>query len=223
VTPEGKEHLDKARHCLTRARTVLAAGVGEDAGRNAYLVAFHAAQALIAERTGKNAKTHKGVHAQFARLTRNEPRLGLELRQFLAQAYDIKSIVDYGLGPDADVPLDRAGSAIDTAEQFVERVTELLRWPPGEFRERLTYICAPSENEYTATVTPTETGDTDFSFRLAGPSPSFQAPGFHLQRPIDSLGNVEYDIAFASSPLSLSIGVAFPRSPTLSVFGRAPS
>src|SRR5947208_12942805 len=63
-----------------RARTILAAGVGEAAGRNAYLATFHAAQSLIAERTGKDAKTHKGVHAQFARLTRNEPRLGSELR-----------------------------------------------------------------------------------------------------------------------------------------------
>ena len=124
MTPEAKEHFDKARQCLTRARTILAAGVGEDASRNAYLAAFHAAQALIAERTGKDAKTHKGVHAQLARLTRNEPRLGLELRQFLA--HDIKSIADYGLGPDTDVPLDRAGAAIDTAEQFVDRVTELL-------------------------------------------------------------------------------------------------
>ena len=81
---------------------------------------------MIAERTGKDAKTHKGVHAQFARLTRNEPRLGLELRQFLAQAYDIKSIADYGLGPETDVPLDRASAAIYTAERFVDRVTELL-------------------------------------------------------------------------------------------------
>jgi uncharacterized protein (UPF0332 family) len=51
---------------------------------------------LIAERTGKDAETHKGVHAQFARLTRNKTRLGRELREFLAQAYDIKSIADYG-------------------------------------------------------------------------------------------------------------------------------
>ena len=126
MTPEAKEHLDKARQCLSRARTILAAGIGEDAGRNAYLAGFHAAQALIAERTGKDAKTRKGVHAQFARLTRNEPRLCRELRQFLAQAYDINSIADHGLGPDTDVPLDRAGAAIDTAEQLVNRVTELL-------------------------------------------------------------------------------------------------
>jgi hypothetical protein len=46
-------------------------------------------------------------------LTRNEPRLGLELRQFLAQAYDIKAIADYGLDPDTDVPLDRAATAIN--------------------------------------------------------------------------------------------------------------
>jgi uncharacterized protein (UPF0332 family) len=81
---------------------------------------------LIAVRTGKDAKTHKGVHAKFARLTRNEPRLGRELRQFLAQAYDIKSIADYGVGPEMGVPLDRADAAIDTAEQFVNQVTELL-------------------------------------------------------------------------------------------------
>ena len=74
---------------------------------------------------GQRRQTHKGVHAQFARLTRNEPRLSLELRQFLAQAYDIKSIADYGLGSNTDVPLDRAGAAIDTAEQFVNQVMEL--------------------------------------------------------------------------------------------------
>ncbi|HEY1259349.1 MAG TPA: HEPN domain-containing protein [Stellaceae bacterium] len=126
MTPEAKEHFDKAHQCLSRARAILDAGIGEDAGRNAYLAAFHAAQALIAERTGKDAKTHRGVHSQFARLTRNEPRLGRELRQFLALAYDIKSIADYGLGPQTDVPLDRATAAIETAEQFVNCVMELL-------------------------------------------------------------------------------------------------
>lgn len=66
------------------------------------------------------------MHAQFARLTRDEPRLSLDLRQFLAQSYDMKSIADYGLGPDTDVPLDRAEAAIATAEQFVNRIADLL-------------------------------------------------------------------------------------------------
>jgi uncharacterized protein (UPF0332 family) len=126
LTPKAAEHLGKARQCLTRARTILIAGVGEDSGRNAYLAAFHAAQALIAQRTGKDAKTHRGVHTQFARLTRNETRLRPALRQFLPQAYDMKSVADYGLGPEADVPLDRAAAAIETAEQFVNPVAKLL-------------------------------------------------------------------------------------------------
>jgi hypothetical protein len=46
VTPEIGELLDKARDCLARARIILAAGVGEDAGRDAYLAGFHAAQAV---------------------------------------------------------------------------------------------------------------------------------------------------------------------------------
>jgi uncharacterized protein (UPF0332 family) len=79
---------------------------------------------LIAERTGKDAKTHKGVRAQFARLTRNYPRLGLERRQFLAQAYDIKSIADYGLGPIPTCRSTAPAAAIDAAEQFVRRHAE---------------------------------------------------------------------------------------------------
>jgi uncharacterized protein (UPF0332 family) len=69
LTPEAADHLAKASRCLTRARTILAAGVGEDAGRNAYLAAFHAAQALIAERTGKAAKTHKCAEPEIRHIS----------------------------------------------------------------------------------------------------------------------------------------------------------
>jgi len=126
VTPEAAGHLEKARHCLTRARVILAAEVPDVAAREAYLAAFHAAQALIAERTGKAAKTHKGVHVQFARLTRQEPRVDLQLRQFLPQSYDIKSIADYGLGSSDDVPVAQAVAAIETAARFVECIGDLL-------------------------------------------------------------------------------------------------
>jgi uncharacterized protein (UPF0332 family) len=66
VTPEVGEHLDKARECLACARIILGAGVGEDAGRDAYLAAFHAAQALILARSGKVVKTHRGVHTDYS-------------------------------------------------------------------------------------------------------------------------------------------------------------
>jgi uncharacterized protein (UPF0332 family) len=118
--------LDKARQFLTRARIILAAGVAEDAGRDAYLAAFHSAQALIAERTGKEAKTHKGAHVQFARLTKDEPRIDLELRRFLPQSYDMKAIADYETGPGAVIPREQAATAIETAARFVECIAGVL-------------------------------------------------------------------------------------------------
>jgi uncharacterized protein (UPF0332 family) len=125
MTPEVGEHLDKARECLLRAKIILDAGVGEDAGRDAYLAAFHAAQALILARSGKVVKTHRGVHRQFSQLAKNEAGLR-EFSRFLSQAYNLKDIADYELGPSAAVPLDRAEAAIAMAERFVDRVAEIL-------------------------------------------------------------------------------------------------
>jgi hypothetical protein len=45
--------LDKARELLDQADTVMGVGLNEAAGRTAYLVALHAAQALIFENTSK--------------------------------------------------------------------------------------------------------------------------------------------------------------------------
>jgi uncharacterized protein (UPF0332 family) len=106
VTPETGEHLAKARECLARAKIILGAGVGEDAGRDAYLAGFHAAQALILGRSGKIVKTHRGVHRLFCQLAKNEPVLR-EFARFLSQAYNLKDIADYELRPDATVPRKR--------------------------------------------------------------------------------------------------------------------
>jgi uncharacterized protein (UPF0332 family) len=111
---------------LTRARIILAAGVAEDAARDAYLAAFHAAQALISERTGKNAKTHTGVHIAFARLAKDELRIDTELRRFLPQSFNMKAVADYELGPDAVIPAEQAATAIETASRFVACIEGLL-------------------------------------------------------------------------------------------------
>ena len=47
MTPEAERYLDKAQQSLAHARAILAIELGEDAGRAAYLGAFHAAQAFI--------------------------------------------------------------------------------------------------------------------------------------------------------------------------------
>jgi uncharacterized protein (UPF0332 family) len=125
VTPEISELLDKARDCLGRARIILAAGVGEDAGRNAYLAAFHTAQAVIRAVSGKTAKTHRGVHRLLSQMGRSDPRLA-DLALFLSQAYNLKAVADYELGPGAGVPLERASAAIDRVAQFIDQIAAML-------------------------------------------------------------------------------------------------
>jgi hypothetical protein len=53
----------------------------------------------------------------------------VELRRFLTQGYDMKSVADYETGPDAFVPVDQAASAIATARRFIDRVVALLGEP----------------------------------------------------------------------------------------------
>jgi uncharacterized protein (UPF0332 family) len=127
VTPEARQHLDKAREHLGKARDLFDVLHYEDeAARCAYLAAFHASLAFISERTGTSPKTHRGTHIQFARLARDEPRIDEELRQFLPQSYDMKTVADYDVGPDAVVAPDKAAEAIETATRFVERLEQIL-------------------------------------------------------------------------------------------------
>ena len=127
MTPEAQGHLHKARDELAKARTVLEQlHYGDEAGRLAYLAAFHAAQALIVERTSRSAKTHAGVHSQFHLLTKNDERVEAHLRGFLSDGFDLKTISDYSVGPDATVSSDEARAAIETATRFVDRIAEIL-------------------------------------------------------------------------------------------------
>lgn len=75
MTTETECYLEKARQCLSNAHANLGIKLSNDAGRNAYLAAFHAAQALIFERTGKIAKTHQGVHSEFSLLAKDDPNI----------------------------------------------------------------------------------------------------------------------------------------------------
>lgn len=131
MTPEAERFLAKARQTLEHGEAILGIGLGEEAARTAYLAAFHAAQALIYQRTGREAKTHRGVHRQFALLSKDEASLSADLRRFLAQAYDLKAVAGYATGPEAVVPLDRAAAAIETARRFLAAVEQLVAAPHG--------------------------------------------------------------------------------------------
>ena len=105
---------------------MLGVRLNEDAGRAAYLAGFHAAQAFIFESAGKTFKTHKGVQTEFLRLTRDDPRFKHDLRIFLSQAYNLKSIADYEEGPGSEVSAERAAAAIETAARFIDCIAGLL-------------------------------------------------------------------------------------------------
>lgn len=119
-------YLDKARELLGQAETIFAAGLYEPSGRSAYLAGFHAAQAFIFETNDRTYKSHGGLHGEFARLVKDDPRVDDNNRAFLGRAYNLKTIADYETGPSAHVTPERAREAIDAGRRFVECVAGML-------------------------------------------------------------------------------------------------
>jgi uncharacterized protein (UPF0332 family) len=127
VTPEAREHLDKAREYLVKARGLLdVMHYADEAGRATYLAGFHAAQALISERTGTVPKTHKGVSSRFNLLTQGDAHVDADLRGFLQRAYNFKAVADYETGQDAVIPVEHVEQALKIAARLIEVVAGFL-------------------------------------------------------------------------------------------------
>jgi uncharacterized protein (UPF0332 family) len=127
---ETADYLAKARATLAGAQQIATLPLPHIAAREAYLAAFHAAEAYIFEHTGKVAKTHRGVRSEFARLAKAEPRIARDLIAFLGAAYQFKTRADYAVGSTAaPVTSPEAAAAIASTKRFIDAVTELL--PPG--------------------------------------------------------------------------------------------
>jgi uncharacterized protein (UPF0332 family) len=101
---------------------MLSVGLNGPAARSAYMAAFHGAQAVIQERTSRVVKTHGGVQAEFACLTRGDPTLTQDLRAFLGRAYKLKTASDYAVGPSATITAADAEMALGIARRFVDWV-----------------------------------------------------------------------------------------------------
>ena len=129
MTPEASRFLTKASKLLERATTMLGVGLNEDAGRAAYLMGFHAAQAFIFDTTGKVLKTHRGVQTEFLRLTKDDPRFASDQRIFLSQSYNLKTIADYETGPGTEVSTEHAARAVEAGKRFVAHIAGLLASP----------------------------------------------------------------------------------------------
>lgn len=90
------------------------------------MAAFHAAEALIIERTGRSAKTHRGVHSEFSRLTKAGTDGDRHIWRVLPDGYRYKEMADYSTDPSATVSEAAGRDMIDAAARFVDRVTVLL-------------------------------------------------------------------------------------------------
>lgn len=121
---EAQPHTTKARESLTFARYALAGDCTEQAGRSAYMAAYHAAMAFVLARSGKSPNTHSGARSEFARLARAEPGTSREQVSLLGWSYELKNAADYEEG--AAVSHAEAEQAITEATRLVETIAALI-------------------------------------------------------------------------------------------------
>ena len=131
MKPQATSFLSAADRAIANRHTVLTVNIPDQAARLAYYAQFYAAQALIFERTGKIAKTHKGVAAQFHLLATAETLLTPSLAAELSAAYYFKDAADYNASAALAITPDQARDAIAVAERFVDVVRQALASPPA--------------------------------------------------------------------------------------------
>ncbi len=126
MKPEAAAYLAKAKEQLMKAPALLAQGFTDDAGRAAYLAGFHAAQALIFERTGRSAKNSQGRSNSIRCSGESRAELRCRTARFLPKAYNLKAVADYETGPDSHLQPGLAETAITIAQRFIDAVSSLI-------------------------------------------------------------------------------------------------
>jgi uncharacterized protein (UPF0332 family) len=71
-------------------------------------------------------KTHSGLRTVFSRLAKDEPRIDPAFVQFLANAYDLKSLADYANEPALKIYREEAEATIETADRFIASIAGLI-------------------------------------------------------------------------------------------------
>ncbi len=132
MKPQAAAYLASAEEALADAKKILAIHIPRQAARLAYYVQFHAAQALIFQRTGTVAKTHKGVQTLFHRLIKQEAAIGQCLAGDLSASYHFKEAADYETGTAGAISPADAAEAIRTAEHFLAVIGNVLAAVPGD-------------------------------------------------------------------------------------------
>jgi len=136
MRPETAIFIENARKMLERGRLMLGVPLYDDAGRAAYLAAFHAAQPLIFEREQRILKSHHGVQSEFHRLARDIPGIGPELPRFLSSAFRLKTVADYDPSGHIHPPPEEIEAALEAAAQFVQAIETFVSAAPSVARNK---------------------------------------------------------------------------------------
>lgn len=121
VSPEPPaHHLAKAGRFLRAARTLLDAGLAEQATSDVYYAAFHAASALLAS-AGLEAQTHEGVRRQLALHFVKDGPLPAHATRDLSRLLSDRLLADYAVAGEID-----AAAAADAARLAVGLVRAIL-------------------------------------------------------------------------------------------------
>lgn len=119
------QSIHVARRHLSDAKTIAGMEIHHNAASSAYLAAFHAAGAFVERRPGVTIRSHDDLYNAFDRAVRSEPRIDPNFVRFLADAYELKCVADYGLKPES-VSAQQAKAAIATAERMIDSMATLL-------------------------------------------------------------------------------------------------
>jgi uncharacterized protein (UPF0332 family) len=122
---ESRQHLSKARQCLADAESIFTINIAAVAAAQAYLAAFHAAEAYIVHMTNRVPETHRGVRSEFSRLVHTDGELGV-FAAFLAGSYELKSVADYDVTGVITITEKQAEDAIAQATRMIALVADRL-------------------------------------------------------------------------------------------------
>jgi uncharacterized protein (UPF0332 family) len=126
MTPAARRCLVTARQSLADAEVILRVRVARAAAREAYMAAYHAAEVLVIEKTGKMVKTHAGLRTEFSRLGQGNAQIERWMTSFLANGFRFKSLSDYDVIQEAPITAADAEALIAEARKFVARIADLL-------------------------------------------------------------------------------------------------
>ena len=123
MTPEAARRLAKAERLLRQATSLDEAVVTEAVIHGSYYAMFHAAAAVLLERTGKAPKTHAAMVGQFSSIARTAGQDAELLARRFNRAGSRRLISDYD-----DVPAEKddATTVRSSAVEFLALCRRLL-------------------------------------------------------------------------------------------------